>query len=128
LCAAAPRRSPFVRRTVERALDGTQQLRERDRFLDEIHGAETRCFDGRVHGAVARHHDDGSGRSAFRPFAQKRDSVRIRHPDVEQDEIEVLSLTGAARFLRVRSRRDVVALFAQDLVDERPNVGFVIDN
>jgi hypothetical protein len=112
----------------ERSLDGPQQLRERDGLLDEVHGAETRGFDGRVDGAVAGHHDDRARRPAFGPLSQQRDSVRIGHPDVEQDKIEVLPLAGAARFLRVGGRRHVVAFLAQDLIDEGPDVGLVVDN
>src|SRR6185436_527400 len=54
----------------ERSLDGTQQLRERDGLLDEVHGAEARGLDGSVDGAVPRHHDDGARRAAFGPLAQ----------------------------------------------------------
>ncbi len=112
----------------ERSFHGAQQLRERDGLLDEVDGAETRGFHGRVDGAVARHHDDGAHRPAFRPLAKQRNAVGIRHPDVEQDEIEVLAFSRAARFLGVRGSRDVVAFFAQDLVDQSANVGFVVDN
>ena len=112
----------------ERSFHRAQQLRERNGLLDEIDGAEARGLDGRVDGAVARHHDDGARRAALRPFAQQRDAVGVGHPDIEQDEIELLPFARAARFLRVGGRRDVVAFFAQDLIDQSPNVGLVVDN
>ena len=43
---------------IERALDGAQQLRERERLLDEVERAETRGFHRRLDRAVTGHHDD----------------------------------------------------------------------
>jgi hypothetical protein len=83
---------------LERALDGAQQLGERQRLLDEIEGAEARGLDRRLDGAVARHHHDRAGPSVgLGPLAQQRDAVGVGHPDVEQHEVRRVARASLLR-------------------------------
>ena len=75
-------------RRLERTLHRDEQLRYRQRLLDEIVGAEARRLDSGFHRSVSGHHDHGYvDVSVRRPLLQQRDTVRVRHPDVEQHEI-----------------------------------------
>src|SRR5579872_5719193 len=43
---------------IQRALDGSQQLGQREWLLDEVEGAQTGSFYRSLHGAMAGHHHD----------------------------------------------------------------------
>ena len=113
---------------IERALDGAQQLRERQRLLDEVERAEPRRLDRGLDGAVAGHHDDraavGGGGG---PLAQQTDAVDIRHPDVEQHQVRRLPRARGARLRGVRGDVHLVALLGEDLLQQTADVRLVID-
>jgi len=72
--------------------DDQQQLRQRNRFFDEIPSAEARRLDRGLDRAMAGNHDDRTRQStAFAPLAQQADAVEIGHPDVEQDHVRALA-------------------------------------
>jgi hypothetical protein len=55
--------------------------------------APRRGFDRRVHGAMARHHDDGAP-ALFSDHSSGRDAVGIGHPNIEQDQVEFALFAG----------------------------------
>src|SRR5262249_55421489 len=113
---------------IERPLHRTQQLCERQRLLDEIEGAEPGGLDGGFHRAVPRHHHHraavGGGR---RPFAQQRDAIDVRHPDVEQHEVGNLPGARGARLRSVGGDVHLIAFLGEDLLQEPADVCLVID-
>ena len=114
---------------IERALHGAQQLRERQRLLDEIEGAEARRLDRGLDRAVPGHHHHRAavgGRG--RPFAQQRDAVDIGHPDVEQHQVRDLARARGARLRRVGGDVHLVALLGEDFLQQAADVGLVIDH
>jgi len=114
---------------IERALDRAQQLRERQRFLDEIEGAETRGLHRGFHGAVTGHHDDRTAvADPRRPFAQQRDAIDVRHPDVEQHEVGDLTRARGACLCSVGRDIHLVALLGQDLLQQAADVRLVVDH
>jgi hypothetical protein len=118
-------RAPFL----ERAFDGVEQLGERERLLHVVEGTEPRRLDCGVHSAVARHHHDGEAQQVgIAPLAQEADAVGIRHPDVEQDEIGLRGETRGARSRSIGRHVHVVAFFAQDLLEQVPDVCLVVDD
>jgi hypothetical protein len=107
---------------LERALGGTQELRDRERLLDEVEGAEARRLDRGLDCAVAgEHHDGAAQRVLLVPLAQQRDAVHVRHPDIEQHEIGLLARSCAARGGRVGGDLDLVALLAR-ISESRPRM------
>ena len=124
-----PRRMLEASPLVERAAHRAQQLRQRERLLDVVERTEPRGLHRGLDGAVARHHDHGQRLSVqMLPFAQQADAVRVRHPDVEQDEVRQRSCARGARFGRRARDLDRVALFGQDLLHEIANVGLVVND
>ena len=114
---------------LERALRGPQQLRDRERLLHEVEGAEPGRLDRRLDRAVAREHDDRAvQRVLLVPLAQQRDAVHVGHPDVEQHEVGLLARGRAARGSRVGRDLDLVALFREDFREQPPDVSLVVDD
>ena len=102
---------PAIAPGIERALDRAQELGERQRLLDEIERAEPRRFDRGLDRAVARHHHDRAGGAVrLRPFAQQRDAVGVRHPDVQQHEVGIVLRADRARLGRRPRRRPLRSL------------------
>ncbi len=88
-----------------------------------------RRLDGGLDRAVAGHHDDRHRQQRIRaPFAQQRDAVGVRHPDVEQHERGLLALPVRARFARVLGERDAIALVLQDLRQQLADADLVVDD
>src|SRR6185369_13959123 len=114
---------------VQRALDGAQQLGERQRLLDEIEGTEPRRFDGGLDRTMTRHHHDGAGRAVrLRPLAQQRDAVCVGHPDVQQHEVGVVLRADRARLGSVRGNVYFIAFVREDLLQEPADFGFIVDD
>ena len=114
---------------LERALGRAQQLGDRQRLLDEVEGAEPRRLDRGLDRAVAGENDDRAAqRMLLVPFAQQRDAVHVGHPDVEQHEVGLLARGRAARGGRVGRDLDLVALLREDLGEQSPDIGLVIDD
>ena len=114
---------------IERALDRAQELGERQRLLDEIERAEPRRFDRGLDRAVAGHHHDRAGRAVrLRPFAQQRDAVGVRHPDVQQHQVGIVLRADGARLGGVRGDVYFVAFVREDLLQEPADLGFIIDD
>ena len=114
---------------LQRRLDGAQQLGQRQRLLDEVERAEARRLDGRVDRAVPRHDDHRAAQVvAVRPLPEQRDAVRIRHPDIEQNQVESLRGAGIACLLRVRRAGNTVAFVTEDVLDQISDIGFVVDD
>ena len=111
----------------ERLADRREQLRQADRLLEEIEGADARGLDRGVDRAVARHHHHRHREQPrSRPLLEERDAVRVRHPDVEQDEVGAHLLAQGARGLGVFGQAHAVALVAQDLEQQLADADFVI--
>ncbi len=118
----------LLARRIECPFDGAQQFCERQRLLDEIERAEPCCLHRRIDGAVPGHDDDRTVQIAvFRPFAQQRDAVGIGHPDIEQDQIELRCGPRVTSGTGVAGNRHAVAFVRQDVLNQRPNVGLVVD-
>ena len=112
---------------VECALDRPQQLRQRERLLDEIESAEPRRFDRGFDRPMSGHHDHRAvvavGR---RPFPQQGDAVRIGHPYVEQNQVGHLRRAGGARLGGVGRDVDLVALLGEDFLEQAADIRLVI--
>ena len=114
---------------IERALDGAQELGERQRLLDEVERAEPRRFDRGLDRAVARHHHDRAGGAVrLRPFAQQRDAVGIGHPDVQQHQVGIVLRADGTRLGRVRGDVHFVTFVREDLLQEPADLGFIVDD
>ena len=114
---------------LERLLHGGQQLLQADRLFQEIEGAETRRLDGRVDGAVTGHHDHRHVQvTAGMPFLEQRNTVGVRHPDVEQDQVRAQLLTYAAGGAGVLGEADIVALVDEDFGKQFADADFVIND
>src|SRR6185295_1379204 len=62
------------------------------------------------------------------PLPQQRDAVDVRHPDVEQHEVGGLLRAGCAGLRRIRGDVHLVPFLGEDLLQERTDVRFVIDD
>ena len=114
---------------IERALHRAQQLRERQRLLDEIEGAEARRLDRGLDRAVTGHHHHRAAvGGAGRPLAQQRDAVDVGHPDVEQHQVGRLPRARGARLGGVGGDIDLVAFLGEDLLQQAADVRLVIDH
>ena len=99
-------------------------------FSTIVERAEACRLDRRFYGAVAGHHHHRAveaGGSA-RPFTQQRDAVGIRHPDVEQHEVGVLTRPCGTRLRRVGGNVDLVAFLRKNFPQETADVGFIVDD
>ena len=109
--------------------DRREQLRKPDRLLEEIERADLRRLDGCLDRAMTGHHHDGHRQLAGgAPFAQQRNAVGVRHPDIEQHERRLHPQPIRARLAGVLGERDPVALVLQDLGEELANADFVVDD
>src|SRR6185437_10210006 len=113
---------------IQRALDGAQQLGERQRLLDEIERPEPRRLDSGLDGSVSGHHDDrtavGGGR---RPFAQQADTVDIGHPDIQQHQVRSLPSARGPGLRGVGGDIHLVPFLRQDLLQQPANVRLIVD-
>src|SRR5580704_4366146 len=76
---------------------------------------------------MARHDDHGTAVSRLgRPFPQERDAIGIGHPDIEQYQIVRRSRARRPRLSGVGGHFDLVALLAQDLLQQPPDIGLVV--
>ena len=134
--AAAERRQVHAGRpprqghaALDRLADGVDQLGQRNRFFQEVGGAELGGLDGGIDGAVAGHHHHRHGElAAARPFLQQRHAVGVGHPDVEQDQIRTAQCAKGTRRLGVFRQVHVIALVGQDFRQQLTNAHFVVDD
>ena len=114
---------------LERAREREQQLRARNGFLDEVVGAEPRRLDRRLDGAVAGHHDDrATGAAALAPFAQQRDAVGVRHPDVQQHEVRATRAALLARRCGVARGKHGKTFILEGVLHRLADIGFIVDD
>jgi hypothetical protein len=84
-------------------------------------------LDRGIDGGVPRHHNHGHGEQAVAlPFLEQRDAVRIRHPDVEQDQIGRALLARGPGLLGVLGQLHHVALVAKDFREQLPDSHFIV--
>ncbi len=90
--------------------------------------AQAGCFHRGFDRPVAGHDDHRARQAAGGPFLEQRNAVDVRHPDVEQDEIRLV--TGKNRPCRgaVLSDGNAVTLVFQDFGNQFPYVGLVVDD
>jgi hypothetical protein len=118
--AAAPRQP---------LLDRLQQLLQRDRFLEEVERADARRLDRGVDRRVSGHHDHGHRQlAAGRPLLEQRHAVGVRHPDVEQHQVDRVVLAQLACLPSAVGKQHRVALVAEDLGQQFSNAHFVVNN
>ena len=75
-------------RVLQGPLQGKPQLVEVEGFCQVVVGPLLEGLDGRLHGGVGRHEDDGQGRVEPADFLQGLEPGDADHPDVHEDEIE----------------------------------------
>ena len=119
------------------ALDGVAEDEEgaveRERFFEEVVGAELGGADGGFDGAVAGDHDD-LGRAGARvcsgavDFGEDVEAVAVGEPDVEEDGLEVGVAEEGAGFGDGAGGGDGVVLFAEDGFEGLADVGLVVDD
>jgi hypothetical protein len=80
-------------------------------------------------GGVAAHHDDGHGQEAASgPLLEQRDTVGVRHPDVQQHQIVHIGNARAAGLGRVFCEVHAVPLVVQDLRQKVSNAELIVDH
>ena len=68
--------------------DSLEQFLQCDGFFQEVDGTDAGGFDSGVDGGMTRHHDDRHGQVAIAlPFLQQGDTIRVRHPDIEENQV-----------------------------------------
>ena len=116
-------------RILERPLDREEEFGDRERFLNEVVGAESCRFHCGFDRAVTGHHDDRSAeRTAFGPLLQQRDSISIRHPDIEEDQIRAPDPTRVAGLGRILGDGHLESFVLQDLLEEDADIRLVVDH
>ena len=71
--------------------------------------------------------DDARAAVAFREVPQQLDAVPPRHPEVEDDHVEVVAIQ-AIEIVRVRSAGGVVACASAELGDQLGELRFIVDD
>ena len=123
--AVPPDALPLVYRSLHRP----QELGQRQRFFDKIESAEAGGLDRGFHRAMTGHHDHRTSQGlAVRPFAQQGDAIGSGHPDVQKHKIGLVIDPGRPRFVSIGGNRDLVALLAENFLQQRPDIQFVVDN
>ena len=113
----------------QRALHGIQQPLQSDRLFEEVERPDAGGLDCGFDGAVTRHHDHRHGElPACSPFLEQRNTVGIRHPDVEQDEVRAGALAQPARIACALGHHHLVSFVGQDLRQQFPDSDFVVDD
>ena len=108
-------------------LDCFQQFLQGNRFLQEVHGTDTRRLDRRIDGGVARHHDHRHGQQAVAlPFLEQGHAVRVGHPDIEQYQIRRAGGTRFTRLLRIFGQLDSMSFVAQNFREQLTDTHFII--
>jgi hypothetical protein len=104
-----------------------QQFLHGNRLFQEIQCADARCLHRRVDRGVARHHDDRHRQQAVTlPLLEQRHAVRVRHPDIKQDQIRRALRARLARLLRVFGKLYRVSLVAQYFREQLADTHFII--
>ena len=75
------------------------------------------------------HHDDGAAKQVVgAELLEERHAVRVGHPDVQQDQVDLVRADDFAGLGGVFSREDGVAFLLQDLREQIPDAEFVVYN
>ena len=109
-------------------LHGLEQFLQRNRLFEKIQGADARCFDGRIDGGMPRHHDDRHGQQAIPlPLLEQRDTVGVRHPDVQQHQIRGSFGARLARLAGILRRDYRMSFIAQNFQEQLADAHFIIN-
>ena len=113
---------------------GHRPLREQQHLVkveglgQVVVGALLHGLDGRVHGAVGRHHHHTGVATHLAQALQHAEPIEARHADVEEDEVEGLRLAGADGGLTVGDRGDVVAGLTQPFLQDPAQAVLVVSD
>src|SRR3954471_11533591 len=102
----------------------------RERLLDESRGAERGRFLD-VHVArVAREDEDGRGRVGLQLFEclDQIQAAHARHLDIRDDQVHALELREVERLFAARRLGDLIADVLENLGDDLPDGGDVVDD
>ena len=115
----APAREEALERVLERAaLDGLQQV---------VGGALLHAVDGGLHAAHAGQHDDGDLGVTVGERAHEVRALHVGQHHVGQHDVEDLALEGVLGLGGRRRGAHVVAVLAQQLLDEAAEVRLIVD-
>ena len=109
-------------------LDQDQSFFERERFFEEIVGAEFRGADGGLDGSVAGDHDDFGRIVELANSLQSFEAVDAGQPDIEQDHVERGFAQQVEAGLAASDRGSGVAFVGQNAGEGVANSGFVVND
>jgi hypothetical protein len=119
---------PQLRSRFERRAHGLLQLLRLDRLRQVAVGLLPDRAQQRVGGVVSRHHHDARRLRLLAQTREHLEPVELRHPDVEQHEVEGLLAHALERLLAVHRLGDGVAGAPQLMRDQVPRRGVVVDD
>ncbi len=113
----------------QRLADHCKQPGQGNGFLDEVVCSQARGFNGGFNRAMTGHDHHRAIRSAAGgPLFKQRDSIDVRHPNVEQYEIRFFTGESRSCCCPILRYRDRVALILQDFAHQFPDIRFIIND
>ncbi len=77
---------------------------------------------------MARHHDDWHRQlTGSRPLFEQGDAISVRHPDIEQDEIDLALFTNFAGLGGTICQQHDVAFISENLGEQLTDADFIVD-
>ena len=124
-----PRRQFRVVIFFQRVFHRRQQLLQSDRLFQKSQGTDFGGLYRRINRGMATHHDHRHGeQTAGGPLLEQGDTIHIRHPNVQQDQIRHLGGAGGAGLRGILSQRDRMALVIEHLPEQVTNAMFIVNN
>ncbi len=113
---------------LEDALEGGEQVVDVERLGDVVVGAVLHRLDGGRGPAEGGHHDDLELRVLALELAEYADPVLVGELDIHHHEVGQVLGDLLDRLRAALAELDRVALFAQEVLEQGADIGFVIDD